>query len=101
MGVDGCDGHAFVGEMVVDDVDLDGLQQRRRFLVYDLMMLYGEGVNDLRFQVCHNSLQKWCCKQLEPACKQPGSHLFLFAVGNIHLPSTYTFSAHATYDQRL
>lgn len=58
MGVDGCDGHAFVGEMVVDDVDLDGLQQRRRFLVYDLMMLYGEGVNDLRFQVCHNSLQK-------------------------------------------
>eukprot|EP00775_Hariotina_reticulata_P011715 gene11715-11860_t len=38
------------GEMVVDDVDLDGLQQRRRFLVYDLMMLSGEGVGDLRFQ---------------------------------------------------
>lgn len=39
------------GEMVVDDTDLEGKGQRRRFLIYDVMMLGGEGVCDLRFAV--------------------------------------------------
>lgn len=39
------------GEMVVDETDLAGQQQRRRFLIYDIMMLGGEGVADLRFAV--------------------------------------------------
>jgi hypothetical protein len=37
--------------MVVDDVDLSGEKQRRRYLVYDCMMLAGEGISDLRFEV--------------------------------------------------
>jgi hypothetical protein len=39
--------------MVVDDTDLEGQHQRRRFLIYDVMMLGGEGVCDLRFAVGH------------------------------------------------
>lgn len=37
---------------MVDDVALDGSEQRRRLLIYDVMMLGGEGVSDLRFAVC-------------------------------------------------
>jgi len=44
------------GEMVVDDVALDGSEQRRRLLIYDVMMLGGEGVSDLRFAVRKASL---------------------------------------------
>lgn len=36
---------------MVDDTDLEGTQQRRRFLIYDAMMLGGEGICDLRFAV--------------------------------------------------
>lgn len=39
------------GEMVVDEEEMDGSKQRRRFLIYDVMMLGGEGVADLRFAV--------------------------------------------------
>lgn len=42
---------ACVGEMVVDDMDVSGEEQRRRYLVYDCMMMAGEGISDLRFQV--------------------------------------------------
>jgi hypothetical protein len=37
--------------MVVDEEEMDGSKQRRRFLIYDVMMLGGEGVADLRFAV--------------------------------------------------
>jgi hypothetical protein len=37
--------------MVVDDMDVSGEEQRRRYLVYDCMMMAGEGISDLRFQV--------------------------------------------------
>lgn len=43
------------GEMVVDDVDMETVVQRRRFLIYDVMMLGGEGVSDLRFAVSGRS----------------------------------------------
>lgn len=43
---------------MVDDTDLEGKGQRRRFLIYDVMMLGGEGVCDLRFAVSH---APWCC----------------------------------------
>ncbi|KAF6258115.1 mRNA capping enzyme, catalytic domain-containing protein [Scenedesmus sp. NREL 46B-D3] len=39
------------GEMVVDDIEMAGDKQRRRFLVYDCMMLAGEGISDLRFEL--------------------------------------------------
>jgi hypothetical protein len=39
------------GEMVVDEEEMDGSKQRRRFLIYDVMLLGGEGVADLRFAV--------------------------------------------------
>jgi hypothetical protein len=39
------------GEMVVDDITMAGDQQRRRYLVYDCMMLAGEGISDLPFEV--------------------------------------------------
>jgi hypothetical protein len=39
------------GEMVVDDVDMETDEQRRRFLIYDVMLLGYEGVSDLRFAV--------------------------------------------------
>lgn len=41
---------------MVDDTDLEGKGQRRRFLIYDVMMLGGEGVCDLRFAVRHAPL---------------------------------------------
>lgn len=41
----------FTGEMVVDELDISGEQQRRRYLAYDCIMLAGEGVSDLRFKV--------------------------------------------------
>jgi hypothetical protein len=41
--------------MVVDDIELEGDKQRRRYLVYDCMMLAGEGISDLRFEVGHDS----------------------------------------------
>jgi hypothetical protein len=37
--------------MVVDDIEMEGDKQRRRYLVYDCMMLAGEGISDLRFEV--------------------------------------------------
>ncbi|KAF8072474.1 Rngtt [Scenedesmus sp. PABB004] len=37
------------GEMVVDDLHLSGDAQRRRYLVYDALLLGGEGIADLRF----------------------------------------------------
>lgn len=43
--------------MVVDEVDISGEIQKRRYLAYDCMMLCGEGLSDLRFKVdiagCH------------------------------------------------
>jgi hypothetical protein len=51
--------HVPAGEMVVDDVDMETVVQRRRFLIYDVMMLGGEGVCDMRFAVRGSALLAW------------------------------------------
>jgi hypothetical protein len=53
--------------MVVDDIEMDGNNQRRRYLVYDCMMLAGEGISDLRFEVGHDLQMLFCCCLLLPA----------------------------------
>ncbi|WIA08218.1 hypothetical protein OEZ85_007667 [Tetradesmus obliquus] len=52
------------GEMVVDDVDIAGDKQRRRYLVYDCMMLAGEGISDLRFEDRYQIIDKQLLRPL-------------------------------------
>jgi hypothetical protein len=54
------------GEMVVDDVDISGEKQRRRYLVYDCMMLAGEGISDLRFEA-RLLFSCWLCSWRAPS----------------------------------
>lgn len=56
--------------MVVDDIEMAGDKQRRRFLVYDCMMLAGEGISDLRFEVRRAAAQG-CCALLGSVTATP------------------------------
>ncbi|GBF98986.1 mRNA-capping enzyme [Raphidocelis subcapitata] len=47
------------GEMVVDEIEEGGAKkQRRRYLAYDLMLLNGEGVQDLKFGDRHMLIER-------------------------------------------